>query len=132
MVWFAADLPQPVLAADDPVFAVIGGRGAHRVLQATPDWSRQWLEAEPAAVAEALLAALAERVGALPQVLWRRAHRWRYATVERPIAQAALNTADGQLLACGDGFGGAGVGAAWGSGVAAAARLLGCEHARAA
>lgn len=131
MVWFGGPIADVLLAPADPVFAAIGGQGAHRVLQATPAWSREWLEAEPPAVAAALLTALAERIGELPPVLWQRAHRWRYATVERPLAESVRVSADGRLLVCGDGFGGAGVGAAWASGVAAAARLVGREHAAA-
>ncbi len=132
MLWLAEPIPDLAPTADDPVLAALGGQGAHRVVQATPHWSRDWLEAEPAAVAEALQSALRERLGRLPPVLWQRAHRWRYATAERPLASSVLASADGRLLACGDGFGGAGVGAAWSSGVAAAARLLGVEHARTA
>lgn len=129
MLWFAEAIADPVLAADDPVIARVGGSGAHRVVQATAAWSAEWLDAEPAAVAEALLAVLAERIGSLPPLLWQRAHRWRYATVEQPIPQSCLGSADGRLSVCGDGLGGAGVGAAWASGVAAAARLIGVEHA---
>ncbi len=132
MLWFAEAIPDYTPEADDPVFAVVGGQGAHRVLQASAAWSRAWLEAAPEAVSAALLGALTERIGALPPLLWQRAHRWRYATVEQPIADSVLVSADGGWLACGDGFGGIGVGAAWASGVAAAARLLGIEHARSA
>jgi predicted NAD/FAD-dependent oxidoreductase/deoxyribodipyrimidine photolyase len=129
MLWFAAAVPDYRPAADDPVFSAMSGQGAHRVLQASAAWSSAWLEAEPSAVAEALLAALTERVGPLPPVLWQRAHRWRYATVATPLTKPLLTSMDGRVLACGDGFGGSGVGAAWCSGVAAAARLIGAEHA---
>ncbi|HEX8447048.1 MAG TPA: NAD(P)-binding protein [Sphingomonas sp.] len=50
------------------------------VAHAMPDWSRDHLEAEPAAVATALLAGLAEAVGQdLPATIAVTAHRWRYA-----------------------------------------------------
>lgn len=132
MVWFSGPVPDFLPTPGDPVLASLGGYGAHRVVQATAAWSREWLEAEPADVAAALLTALAERIGPLPPVLWQHPHRWRYATVARPIGEQALCSPDGRILACGDGFGAAGVGAAWSSGVAAAARLIGIEHAASA
>ncbi|MCU0754586.1 MAG: FAD-dependent oxidoreductase [Xanthomonadales bacterium] len=132
MLWFAEPVADYTPAADDPVIASVGGSAAHRVVQATAAWSAEWLEAEASTVAEALQAALAARIGPLPPVLWQRAHRWRYATTHAPITESVLCTRDARLRACGDGFGGSGVGAAWASGVAAAAQLIGVEHALAA
>lgn len=129
MLWFAGPVPDLVPTSGDPVLATLGGHGAYRVVQATAAWSREWLEAEAGDVTAALLAALAERLGPLPPVLWQHAHRWRYATVARPIDHTSLCSLDGRIFACGDGFGASGVGAAWSSGVAAAARLIGIEHA---
>lgn len=58
------------------------GRGAVEtwVVQASPDWSRQHLEEAPEDVAPAFLAMLAAALGAtLPEPIYLRAHRWRYA-----------------------------------------------------
>jgi len=94
------------------------------VLQASPDWSRTHLEADPEWVADELAAAFALRIGStLPPTLARVAHRWRYAN---PIAAGPglMFDAERRLGVCGDWLVGPGVEAAWLSGTALAARIV--------
>lgn len=103
---------------------------SHRglVIQATPRWSSEHLEADPEAWSRALLEETAGRVGA-----WAAApsaqytHRWRYARVEPAWALRAplvLGAGRAKVLLTGESFHpGAGVQGAWLAGVQAAARL---------
>ena len=100
------------------------GRGAVEswTLNATPSWSRQHLERQPAEVVAPLLDAFARLSGrALPLPRHLEAHRWRYAMVEEPLGLAVLHGPDVAL--CGDWCLGPRVEAAWLSGRAAAATL---------
>ena len=93
--------------------------GERWVVHAAPDWSRRHLEDAPDAVAEALLAALADEAGAaLPDIAHRAAHRWRYAQVETALGTPCLLSEDGRLGYCGDACLGGRVEAAYLSGVA--------------
>jgi renalase len=95
------------------------------VLQATQDWSRAHLEADPEAVASELTAAFAARIGmALPAPIARTAHRWRYAN---PVSNGpgVMYDAHLHLGVCGDWLVGPGVEAAWLSGTSLAARISG-------
>ncbi|GAP37250.1 amine oxidase, flavin-containing [Piscinibacter sakaiensis] len=99
------------------------------VAHATPDWSRDWLEATPQEVLPRMQHALAERLGRAPA--WRHAvvHRWRYATLApgpdgAPVDGDCLHDAALGLGVCGDAWGGGGVDAAWRSGRALAAALI--------
>lgn len=93
------------------------------VVQAGPEWSRRHLTAEPAWVAEALTAALSERVGArLPPALAQVAHRWRYAR-SGSEGSIALVDRDRRLGVCGDWLIGPRIEAAWLSGSALGERL---------
>lgn len=94
------------------------------VIQATPEWSQRHLEAAAGTVERALLAALAERIGApLPPAIATAAHRWRYA---RSGALGEGVQWDGRcgLGACGDWLIGPRVEAAWLSGRRLAAAML--------
>lgn len=95
------------------------------VLQASPDWSAAWLEADRAAVAHALLAAFADIAGVVPPPLHLTAHRWRYARPVAPLDVPCLLDPATGLIACGDWCLGARVEAAFLSGAAACGRLLG-------
>ncbi|MBB3033150.1 NAD(P)/FAD-dependent oxidoreductase [Alteriqipengyuania lutimaris] len=80
------------------------GRDAEQecwVIQANPRWSRAQLEREAENVGEELLAHFARAVGDLPAVLFRTAHRWRYAMCEKNDA-GALWDADLRIGVCGD------------------------------
>jgi len=95
------------------------------VLHASPSWSREHLEEEPGAIAEQLLEAFAAEVGALPEVRFQVAHRWRYARVETPLGVPCVFDEEAGIVVAGDGCLGPRIEAAWLSGVAAAGRLLG-------
>lgn len=93
------------------------------VLQASPEWSRTNLEADPEWVARELTLAFAARIGAtLPPPIACVAHRWRYA---RPVSvgPGVLADMDRRVGVCGDWLRGPGVEAAWLSGTALAAHI---------
>lgn len=86
------------------------------VLQATPDWSRDHLEDDPATVLPAMLSAFAQESGAaLPIPVATGIHRWRYAK-SGTLAADALWNADRRLGLCGDWLIGPRIEAAWLSG----------------
>ena len=90
------------------------------VAHATPEWSAEHLEDEPAAVADALGAALAAQLPAVPAPRWLHAsvHRWRYAAPAAPAAEGGECWWDPGLGigVCGDFLTGGDVEAAWRSG----------------
>lgn len=95
------------------------------VLQATPDWSREHLEAPAEAVIEALLGDLARQMGApLPDPVFVQAHRWRYAR-SSVGEDLALWSADRRLGCCGDWLSGPRIECAWDSGEALARLMTG-------
>ncbi len=86
------------------------------VIQSGSEWSRENIEAEPAQVANELLQALARINGAaLPNPVFLKAHRWRFAL---PLGQrgAPLWNPALQLGACGDWCIGPQIDGAWQSG----------------
>ena len=86
------------------------------VIQASPAWSRKYLEWEPGLVIEPLLAALASHAGTvLPQPMSATAHRWRYAQSGADGAGMLWDPAL-KLGVCGDWLIGPRVEAAWLSG----------------
>jgi predicted NAD/FAD-dependent oxidoreductase len=102
------------------------------VLQAGPNWSRHYLEADADWVADALSAALSQRLGAvLPSPIGRSTHRWRYAR-SASEGSGVLWDADRRLGLCGDWLIGPRVEAAWISGTRLAERIaasgLGHDH----
>jgi predicted NAD/FAD-dependent oxidoreductase len=93
------------------------------VVQAGPDWSRRYLEADADGVAATLSAALSERLGTpLPSAIACSAHRWRYARAAAE-GSGALWDADRRLGLCGDWLIGPRVEAAWMSGTRLAERI---------
>ena len=95
------------------------------MLHASPAWTRAHLEDEREAVAEALVAALRERIPSLEaRPLHLAAHLWRFALVERPVGKGCLYDPGLGLAVCGDGLLGGRVSSALLSGAAAAGRLL--------
>lgn len=124
-----------VLDPDGPVgwAAREGSKPARRVasgeawwtLHASTVWSREHLEATPDEVAHLLPRELAARWAiALPRVLGRKAHRWRYARVVQVAGDPGLVDEDRGLVVAGDWTRGARVEAALESGVAAAWKVL--------
>jgi predicted NAD/FAD-dependent oxidoreductase len=86
------------------------------VVQASPDWSRAHLEADPDAVASELLRALSDVLGVrLPAIAGRSCHRWRFARSGAEGSGAILDSSRGLGL-CGDWLIGPRVEAAWLSG----------------
>jgi predicted NAD/FAD-dependent oxidoreductase len=93
------------------------------VLQASPDWSRQHLEADADWVLAALSDALSQRLGtALASPIASSTHRWRYARAAAE-GSGALWDVDRQLGLCGDWLIGARVEAAWMSGTRLGERI---------
>jgi len=94
------------------------------VIQGSPDWSRDHLEASGDAVSAVLLGALAEAMGGpLPAPLVLEAHRWRYAR-SASGTDGALWSPGARIGCCGDWLIGPRVECAWDSGVALADRIL--------
>lgn len=98
------------------------GRGGPEswVAQATPEWSRLHLEADPGEVTGALLTELATALGSeLPPIVGTAAHRWRFARCA-PDGPGPLWDPDRSLGLCGDWTLGPRVESAWLSGTALA------------
>lgn len=94
------------------------------VVQASPDWSRTHLEADPEWVTATLKVGLSNLVGAvLPPVAGQSSHRWRFA---RSSAEGtgAIYDPDRRLGICGDWLLGPRVEAAWLSGTALAEQIV--------
>ncbi len=93
------------------------------VLQATPEWSRQHLEADPKWVVGELSAALSAQLElTLPPPIACSTHRWRYARSGLE-GSGAIWDAGRRLGLCGDWFLGARVEAAWMSGTMLAKQI---------
>ncbi|BCS31179.1 hypothetical protein TBR22_A03790 [Luteitalea sp. TBR-22] len=95
------------------------------VLHASPAWSRAHLEETPDEVLPRLLQAfeaLARRP--LPALAFSAAHRWRYASVPRPLEQTHLWDRQAGIGVAGDWCGGPRVEGAWLSGRALADAML--------
>ncbi len=93
------------------------------VANASPAWSREWLERDAGAVAAALLASFRDMTGAGAAPLHVAAHRWRFALTERPLGEPALWDGPRRIGVCGDWCLDGRVEAAWESG-SALARLV--------
>lgn len=146
MARFASALPVPFEGAaihGSPLSWIARERGKpgrpetaadHWVLQASPDWSRDHLEAEPDQITPLLLDAFRDCLGwagldDLAPADIARGHRWRYSQIEKtPVSPAlkdgALWDEETGLGACGDWCLGPRVEHAWLSGRALAAQLL--------
>ena len=99
-------------------------------LQASADWSHEWIEATKDDVITALYDALASENGVeLPRPVMSAAHRWLYAKVIRPadidarIAPHGITNKDRSIAMAGDWLGGARIEHAYDSGLVAAATL---------
>lgn len=99
-------------------------------LQASADWSHEWIEATKDDVITALYDALVSENGVeLPRLVMSAAHRWLYAKVIRPadidarIAPHGITNKNRSIAMAGDWLGGARIEHAYDSGLAAAATL---------
>lgn len=93
------------------------------VLQASPGWSRQNIEADDREVAAALLSGLSKRLGMdVAAPIAQAAHRWRYAR-SGAEGSGAIWDAEHRLGLCGDWLIGPRVEAAWMSGMALAEQI---------
>jgi renalase len=134
MLAFAEALPTPLDCLRGEEGEALGWAARNRskpgrtgpeawVLQASPEWSQLYLEADSYWVAAALSTALAARLGTrLPLPIASSAHRWRYARSSAE-GSGALWDAGRRLGLCGDWLIGPRVEAAWISGTALAERI---------
>jgi len=101
------------------------------VVHASPEWSREHIEADKDEIAPVLSDAFKQTVDlkSSVQTVSVSAHRWRYAMVESPIGQQYVLSKDGRLGAAGDWCMGPRVEAAYESGRALAESLLEAEGA---
>lgn len=97
-------------------------RGAWTV-HATPDWTRDRLESEPAAI-ETQLRRMASEVLGVSVDRPGTVHRWRYGLVASPLGSDTFHDPSTGLLACGDWCLGGRVEHAIQSGTAAAEHLI--------
>jgi len=73
------------------------------VVHASPQWSRQHLEADAQEAAQLLLKEFGKTLGcALPTPVFLQAHRWRHAFVEQPLGLPCLVDEELAAGACGD------------------------------
>ncbi|QZH75646.1 MAG: FAD-dependent oxidoreductase [Erythrobacter sp.] len=94
------------------------GRGECWVVQASPSWSREYLEAERDTVIALLVEHFRQQVGgALPAIVHADAHRWRYALCAIAEGEGALWDAEQRIGLCGDWLVGPRVEGAWLSGM---------------
>lgn len=114
LTWAARDVSKP------------GRRSPHDcwVLHASPDWTREHIDARPSAVIEALLPEFEKLVGPTPRGAYLAAHLWRYARVEQPLGEPCIWDPVMRLGLCGDWCLEARAEAAWVSGAELAKRVI--------
>ena len=96
------------------------------MIQAAPAWTRAHLELPAEAIAQPLLAALVSFSAApLPAPFMAVAHRWRYSLLEAPLGEPCLWDGAARIGYASDGCIGGRAEAAWQSGAALAAQVLG-------
>jgi len=121
----APDDPLAWIAQDSSKPSRLPGDAVSWVVQAGPDFSRQYLEGDGASIVHQMLPIFCDRLGIREdQVRHAAAHRWRYARVTAALGQPYLRSSDGTLYLAGDWCLGARIEAAWVSGTAAADDLL--------
>jgi len=95
------------------------------VLHGAPEWSDVNFAADDESIMRSLLAAFTSAIGvAMPEPLYARVHRWRYALPTAPLPDRCLFDPTTGIGACGDWCGGPRVEGAFLSGVALADRVL--------
>jgi renalase len=122
----APDEPLAWIAQDSSKPGRPQGDALAWVAQASPAFSTLHLEADPATMVRLMLPLLCDRLGVGPDAVTQAAaHRWRYARVITALGQPFLRDASGELYLGGDWCIGPRVEAAWHSGTAIAADMLG-------
>ena len=127
MAAFASDHKAPFTMLDDPEDDISWlahdsskpGRSTQNcwVAHANPQWSAKNLEADPNVIAQRLLPKLCDRIGVSPsQAIHVAGHRWRYASVLKPLGRPFLSNSCNTLYLGGDWCLEARVEAAWTSG----------------
>ncbi|MFU8865145.1 MAG: NAD(P)/FAD-dependent oxidoreductase [Rhodobacterales bacterium] len=141
MAAFPADLPRPFIISRSGTNALAWiaqdsakpGRADHVtawVAQASPDFSRQHLEADKGAIAALMLPLLCNALGCAPEAaLYASAHRWRYARAAKPLGQPFLQRAKASLHIGGDWCLGTRVADAFASGDAIGRDIAQARHA---
>ncbi|MDX2017536.1 MAG: NAD(P)-binding protein [Planctomycetota bacterium] len=109
--------------SDKPGRSAVAGHECWTI-HASPAWTREHLEREPADVQARLLEVFFAHAGPPSRLIGAQAHRWRYARVASPAGAEFLEDESGAIIACGDWCLGDGVARAYLSGVAAAGALL--------
>lgn len=92
------------------------------VLQGSPDWSQAFLDADPDTVMRALCEEAFVRFN-MPEPIWRKAHRWRYALVQQAAGTPCAMDPSGTVGVGGDWRLGPRAELAWQSGLALGAAL---------
>ncbi len=91
------------------------------VLHATTTWSTAHVDDDADLVGAFLMEAFEDLVRAgLPRAFYARAHRWRHAVADPPLAIGAIHDAESKITLCGDWCAGSRVEDAFLSGLAAA------------
>ena len=101
------------------------GQAETVVAHATPAWSRNRLEDDAATITRDLLARVQALTGIEAAPDFAASHRWRHALVEQPAGIACLWDAEARIGACGDWALGPRIEAAFDSGEALAAAVIG-------
>ena len=92
-------------------------------VEATPEWSQQYLETPPEQVGSLLLAALSTAMGQDIVVEQQRIHRWLYSRHASLCNETYLWSNESSIGACGDWLGKGGIEGAWESANAIATLL---------
>ena len=120
-----------LFGGDHPLFDFIavenskpGRQSNFIVVHATPEWSTQHLESDPAEISELIREALSETFQVTTQA--KLSHRWRYARPTNPkfTAQKGIYQVSPNLWVAGDYLAGGRVEGAYLSGLEAAERIL--------
>jgi predicted NAD/FAD-dependent oxidoreductase len=132
-----AVLDQPILEDFDAAFINMGplswiaaqadhaNSGSAWVLHASADWSRKNLEKDSHWVSSELLLEARKLAGAEHlQVVWSKAHRWRYCQAVEPLRNGVLHLPASRLVLAGDWCQGSKVEGAFRSGMHAADSLV--------
>jgi renalase len=78
--------------------------GEHWIGHASPEWSQEHLDDDPARVKEKLLKAFHEATASQVQPVYADVHRWRFAQASQPLPGDCLWDADARVGVCGDWF----------------------------
>jgi predicted NAD/FAD-dependent oxidoreductase len=100
---FINDAPIAWIARNTSKPDRVTSTGEAWIVHATPEWSADHLEDEPATVSHALLRHVADLIGGpMPAPTLRLAHRWRFARPRGTLGQPFLWDEERRIGACGD------------------------------